>query len=263
MAHLRAIVRILSLLVFTAGTYAAIRGGIALRRLSGDARLRYFVVRYQRWCRGVAGLMGMRLRVAGPTPPSPYLLVCNHVSYTDIIALGAIIAPVFVAKSEIARWPALGFLVREAGTIFIDRQRVKHIPSVIEDVERRCTSGFGVALFPEGTTGDGLEVGRFRPSLLEVAVRSGRGVRPAALAYATPPGWPDAATAVAWVGTATLLPHLYRLLCLPWFEVVVKFSDRELEGDDRKQLAETSHAEVARLLGSARERGAFEGEPDA
>ena len=260
MTHLRAIVRILSLLVLTVASYAAIRGGIVLRRLEGDARLRYFIERYQRWCRRVSRLMGMRIRRVGPVPEAPYLLVSNHVSYTDILALGVLVAPVFVAKAEIARWPFLGVLVRDAGAVFIDRVRVKHIPSVIEEVERRFESGFGMALFPEGTTSDGRQVAAFRPSLLEVAVRSGRGVTPAALLYRTPPGCRPAGEAVAWVGTATLVPHLYGLLRLPWFEVLVTFSGKELRGEDRKHLAETARVEVARLLEAGRSAAGTGGE---
>jgi 1-acyl-sn-glycerol-3-phosphate acyltransferase len=263
MSHLRAVARIVALLVFTIAVYGAIRAGILAHRLRGDARLHYFVERYQRWCRGVAKLMGMRIRSHGALPRAPYLLVTNHVSYTDIIALGALIAPVFVAKSEIAGWPLLGLLVRDAGTVFVDRDRIRRLPLVIGDVERRCGSGFGIAFFPEGTTGEGREVARFMPSLLEVAVRSRRGVTPAALFYRTPPGAPPAREAVAWTGTATLVPHLYRLLRLPRFDVLVDFSDRELLEDDRKRLAEMSRQEVARLLEDAAARSPSEGDPGA
>ena len=248
MSHLRAVTRILSLLVYTAASYASIRAGILRRGLRGSDRLRYFCARYQGWCQGVARIMGMRIRATGRVPDPPYLLVTNHVSYTDIIALGATAAPIFVAKSEIARWPALGFLVREAGTVFLDRERIRHLPQVIEQVEQLCSSGLGLALFPEATTGDGRTVQRFRPSLLEVAVRSGRGVRPAALVYRTAPGCPPASERIAWVGTATLIGHIYPLLRLPWFEVDLVFGDREIHGDQRKQLAEILQAEVARLL---------------
>jgi 1-acyl-sn-glycerol-3-phosphate acyltransferase len=248
MSHLRSIARILSLLVYTAASYASIRAGILRRGLTGSERLRYFCSRYQGWCQGVARLMGMNIRIVGRVPAAPYLLVTNHVSYTDIIALGATAAPVFVAKSEIARWPALGFLVREAGTVFLDRERIRHLPRVIEQVEQLCSSGLGLALFPEGTTGDGRTVQRFRPPLLEVAARSGRGVWPAALIYRTPQGCPPAAERVAWVGTATLLGHIYPLLRLPCFQVELVFGEREIHGDERKQLAETLQGEVSRLL---------------
>jgi 1-acyl-sn-glycerol-3-phosphate acyltransferase len=256
MSHLRAVTRIISLLLYTAASYASIRAGIVRHRLTGSDRLRYFCSRYQGWCRGVARIMGMRVRIVGRVPAAPYLLVTNHVSYTDIIALGATAAPIFVAKSEIARWPALGFLVREAGTVFLDRERIRHLPRVIEQVEQLCSSGLGLALFPEGTTGDGRSVQRFRPSLLEVAARSGLGVTPAALVYRTAPGCRPASERIAWVGSATLIGHIYPLLRLPWFEAQLVFGDRQVQGEDRKQLAETLQAEVARLLTEGSEPGA-------
>lgn len=254
MSHIRAVARIVALLVYTAASYASIRAGIARGRLDGDQRRRYFCRRYQEWCRGVARLMGMRIRVQGSVPRAPFLLVSNHVSYTDIIALGATAAPIFVAKSEIARWPGLGFLVREAGTVFLDRERIRQLPQVIRDVERLYAAGLGLALFPEGTTSDGTGVLAFRPSLLEVAVRTGRGARPAALAYRTPEGCPPASRRVAWIGTATLLGHVYPLLGLPWFEVVVVFGEEEVMREHRKPLAEQLQADVGRLLEQGLER---------
>src|SRR5688572_8147821 len=49
---------------------------------------------------------GLRLHIEGPRPQGPsYLLLSNHISYWDILALGSLFPLAFVAKDTIARWP--------------------------------------------------------------------------------------------------------------------------------------------------------------
>jgi Acyltransferase len=49
------------------------------------------------------------------------LTVSNHLTYLDILVYGAVRPLVFVAKSEVRRWPLLGTLASLGGTIFVDR----------------------------------------------------------------------------------------------------------------------------------------------
>lgn len=180
----------------------------------------------------------------GHAPRAPFLLVCNHLGYVDIPVLAACIDVWFIAKLEIRAWPLVGALCRSVGTIFIDRgltRDVLRVNRLIEDVLRR---GYGVVLFPEGTSTQGFKVGRFRTSLLDHPVRSGLPVHAAALTYHTPPGEPPANLSVCWWGDAPLFAHVQRLLELTRFDAVVRFSPNAVSGDDRKELAARLRQEV-------------------
>src|SRR5438874_3972283 len=73
------------------------------------------------WCRFACRVLGIHVRLCGSMPRSG-LLVCNHLSYLDILVLSSITPCVFVAKANVAAWPLFGWLTRAAGTIFADRQ---------------------------------------------------------------------------------------------------------------------------------------------
>lgn len=243
---LRASLRLAAMLAVTAVLYPAIvlvRPFLSRRR--GDAWANRV---FRRWAAVLAWLLGMRLEVRGEAPRPPFLLVCNHLSYVDVLLLGAAAGGVFVAKREIASWPLVGSLCRAANTVFIDRGAKRDLVRVARLIDGALEAGRGVVLFPEGTTGDGAALLPFRSSLLEVAVREGLQVHCAGIAYRVPDGGPAARRAVCWHGGVPFLPHALRLLALPGFEARVRFSPRTLEGDDRKRLARRLRDETARQL---------------
>src|SRR5690349_20513669 len=61
------------------------------------------------WCRFACRILGVSLASRGPIPRAG-LLVCNHLSYLDVIALSALAPCVFVAKREVRKWPLFGWL---------------------------------------------------------------------------------------------------------------------------------------------------------
>src|SRR6266436_8923480 len=75
-----------------------------------------------RWCRFACRVLGICVTTHGAMPRSG-LLVCNHLSYLDIIVLSSIRPCIFVAKRDVAGWPLFGWLAHAAGTIFVDRRR--------------------------------------------------------------------------------------------------------------------------------------------
>jgi len=140
----------------------------------------------------------------------------NHISYLDIIVLGAAFDCFFVAKSDVASWPVFGFLSKIGGTIFISRQRTQiknQIPLLKKHIERRKS----LFLFPEGTTSNGRRVLPFKSSLLNVLplLHKKPVIQPISLAYTHINGrhmatQEDYDTA-AWYGDMTLAPHLWNV----------------------------------------------------
>ncbi len=82
----------------------------------------------------------------------PHVLVSNHVSYLDIPILLSRQPALFVAKSEIAEWPLIGFIANRAGMIFVNRKSLKSRARALHEIQNRLRLGLSVVVFPEGTT---------------------------------------------------------------------------------------------------------------
>ena len=162
------------------------------------------------WAAGVLRAMGVGLRIAGTPRPGASLLLANHVSWLDIAALHAAVPHArFVAKADVLRWPLLGWLIRGAGTLFIERERKRDALRVVHAVAEALRAGQTVAVFPEGTTGEGAELLPFHANLLQAAIATATPIQPVVLRFADPAH--HFSPAVAYVGDTTLLQSLWRV----------------------------------------------------
>ncbi|MET0269158.1 MAG: lysophospholipid acyltransferase family protein [Sphingomonas sp.] len=143
-----------------------------------------------------ARAFGLRVRVEGVPLDANVLYLANHVSWLDILALGGATGAAFVSKDDVARWPVVGWLARQAGTIFIQRQSRAEVRGQADALASALASGRPAALFPEGTTGDGSALLPFRASLIAAldAAPPGIRVQPVAIDYG------PAAREIAWTG---------------------------------------------------------------
>src|SRR5215467_8487969 len=120
--------------------------------------------------RFVCRLLGIRVRRIGmPISARPLLIVANHSSWLDISVITAQAPVVFVAKSEIARWPFFGLLAKLQRTVFVERDRRQKTGEVNAEITQRLAEGDPVLLFGEGTAGDGNRVLPFRTALIGAA----------------------------------------------------------------------------------------------
>lgn len=121
------------------------------------------------WSRQALGLLNVRLTVTGALPAgdAPTLLVSNHVSWLDICVLDSVVPVRFVAKSDVRRWPLIGFLAARAGTIFIERRNPLDTMRTNGAIADALACGAHVAIFPEGTSTDGTEIKPFHSSLFQ------------------------------------------------------------------------------------------------
>jgi 1-acyl-sn-glycerol-3-phosphate acyltransferase len=202
----------------------------------------------QRHARQVSRVFVARVELEGKQPAAG-LLVCNHISYVDILVLAAMAPAVFVAKSEVARWPVFGWFAQFCGTIFVRRGVRADVARVGAEIRDRLHRGFLVVVFPEGTSSNGNEVLPFRSSLLEPVVEVEREVIAGHLGYERPgcEGDPE----VGYWGDMTLVPHMTNLLARPRVLARVSFGAPLELPDCRKELARHLHAEVRRLKAPA------------
>ena len=197
------------------------------------------------WTKSFVRISQMKLEIIGTPPKPPFFLVTNHLSYTDIAALRAVVPAVFVAKAEVAAWPVAGRICRDMGTIFIDRGNRRDIPRAGDKILARLSDGEGVIVFPEGTSTRGDRVLKFNSSFLEFAAQANLPVHYAAVSYRVPAGELAASTAVCWWEDISFFAHIYRLLKLSEYTCVINFGDEPVASTDRKALASDLHRLVS------------------
>jgi 1-acyl-sn-glycerol-3-phosphate acyltransferase len=237
MRYFRVIVRAPALVLTTAICYSLWAPGKFLLSPFKTAGKKWRSLVFGAWARSVAKITGMRIEVKGEPPRPPFLLVSNHLSYLDVIAFGAQLNCVFVAKSEVNRWPLIGRMARGVDTIFVERSNFQDLPRVNGLIRKRMDEGLGVVLFAEGTSAKGDKVLPFRPSLLEPAARANYPTSYASISYRTLAGEKPAHTALCWWGDMNFLPHLGELLKLSRFDASLTFGAHPIQAADRKELA--------------------------
>ncbi|MDO4906089.1 MAG: lysophospholipid acyltransferase family protein [Lautropia sp.] len=138
------------------------------------------------WSRALLRACGLRLIETGPSLAElapGRMLVANHPSWLDIFAIDALAPAAFVAKAEIRRWPLVGRLVSQAGTLYIERGKRRAVPEAIQQMRERMRAGWPVAFFPEAGTHAGPELKPFHGNLLEAAIAESADVIPIGVRY--------------------------------------------------------------------------------
>ena len=187
---------------------------------------------------------GIRLKVEGDVSRlRPLMLVANHTSYLDIFILGSLLPLSFTPKIEIRSWPIIGFFCVLADCVFIERKPAD-MQRAQAAMQKRLNKDKVLGLFPEGTTGDGFHIKPFKSGFLNLAENFALPLQPVCLAYTHIGNTPlNAQTRelVAWIGEASLVSHLWRLLSFRRVCVTAHIYEVESMSDhkDRKELAKT------------------------
>lgn len=144
----------------------------------------------QSFCQQMIKVFNIKVQVHGEMPNQPALWVSNHISWIDIIVLGATARVFFLAKAEIANWPVIGLLAKSAGTLFIKRGSgdSNQIKQQMTDFLKQ---DIPVLFFPEATTGDGSKIKKIYGRLLGAAINAERPVQICVLAYLNQAGQLD------------------------------------------------------------------------
>lgn len=233
MRHVRAVLRVLGMLVVTGALFPFLIAGRTVRR-----RQRVIGI----WARAMARCLSLHVTVEGTPPAGGFVLVSNHVSYLDILLYLQVVDIVFVAMSQLRKVPVIRTIVASAGTIFIDRSSKRDALRVVGEIESIVQRGGGVVLFPEATSSDGSDVLPFKPALLEAAVREGRPVHYAVIRYRQP--------GIAWWGDIPLIPQLIGLLGKPRIDATLQFCGA-VTAPDRRELARRLWLEIRQRVTAA------------
>lgn len=236
-------------LLWTTICYLGLLPGLLVTWPSHRARVRLNAAAQRTWTRGLLRVFGVSRQRTGAPPRKPFLLVSNHLTYLDVLVLGAELGAVFISKLELGGWPGLGHLARVTGTIFVDRTRPRDALRVLGEMDRAIEAGAGVVLFPEGTSSRGDRIYPLKAALLEWAARRQYPVHAATVRYSTGDPARPASDAVCWWGENTpFLDHFLGLACLPRIQAGVTYGDEAVVADQRTALAGRLHQALDRLF---------------
>lgn len=209
--------------------------------------------------------LGLRVKVEGePVGNEPVLFVANHIGWLDIVAVASRFPVSFVAKSEIARWPLVGFMARLQKTIFVNRRRRTDAGRTAREMSGRIAEGGSVLLFAEGTSDIGTHVLPFRSALMgaaSAAMAEGTGaavmIQPLAIAYTAISGLPlsrNQRWQVAWIGDMGMGDNLAAILSSGRKDVTIAFGAPLAANGDRKATTKAAETEVRRMLNALNRR---------
>jgi 1-acyl-sn-glycerol-3-phosphate acyltransferase len=126
-----------------------------------------------------------RFRVTGHVPDDPrrpYVVVANHESFVDILLICHVPMEMkWMSKSEFFKIPMLGWAMRLAGDIRLDRGDKKSGARALAECRDRLDKKVSVMIFPEGTRSKTGELGEFKDGAFRVAVQSGVPILPLAV----------------------------------------------------------------------------------
>jgi 1-acyl-sn-glycerol-3-phosphate acyltransferase len=202
----------------------------------------------QQWAQGVLRIMGIGLQVHGRAHAGPVLLVANHISWLDIVVLLAARYCRFVAKSEIKAWPLVGPLATAAGTLYIERASSRDALRVVHHMAERLQAGDVLAVFPEGTTGDGVDVLPFHANLLQAAIAAQAPAQAVGLRFID--AWGQPSFAPCYTADDTFVASVWRTLCAGGLVVHVAFAAPDPpQGRNRRVWAVDLRAQVIAARG--------------
>ena len=195
-------------------------------------------LRVQSWSLGLLGCLAIKLVINGkPAVSGPMLLVSNHISWLDIASLHAARFCRFVSKADVKQWPVIGVLASGVGTLFIERQSRRDAMRVVHHMAESLRAGDVLAVFPEGTTSDGLTLLPFHANLFQAAIAADAPVQPVALQFIDQMTG-QVSQAPCYINDDTLLGSVWRTLCTPGIAVVITFGEPQAaQGRDRRAWA--------------------------
>jgi 1-acyl-sn-glycerol-3-phosphate acyltransferase len=193
-----------------------------------------------RWARVLVDRWRMTLDTDGldrvPTD-ALCVLVANHQSYLDVIALFAVlpVTPVFLAKRELERAPLFGRAMKLGGHVFVDRGKHDKAMASMEEAARQLRPGQPLAVFPEGTRAKHAGIRPFKKGAFHLAKSAHACIVPIGIAGSLE-AWPR----------SELAPLPDRTVSL---RVGAPIAVTDVDASDVEALAARARAEVAALAG--------------
>ena len=199
------------------------------------------------WAQKMLVIVGIELRVTGVAAAGPVLLVSNHISWLDIVVLHAARHCRFVSKADIKDWPLVGTLANGSGTLYIERESRRDAHRMVQRMAESLQAGDVLAVFPEGTTGDGITLKPFHANLFQAAIEANAPVQPVALKFVDAQSG-SLSFAPRYIDDDSLGTSLWNTLTAPPLRAVVSFGEAQTaQGRNRREWAQALKLEIEGL----------------
>lgn len=189
------------------------------------------------WAESVLRASGVRTQCRGldNLPPGNFVLCVNHQSNFDALVLFRHIRRHmrYVAKSQLLKVPLLGPALRRAGNIFVDRTGGPGDRDKLMDAATAVRDRVSIVFFAEGTRSDDGVLRPFKKGAAAMAIEAQVPLIPAAIA---------GTHRILEKGSVVIRPRPSALI------IGEPISTTGLTANDREELTQKAHAEVARLL---------------
>jgi 1-acyl-sn-glycerol-3-phosphate acyltransferase len=204
----------------------------------------------RRWSRKLLSLASVSVREVNVPKklPERCMLVLNHISWLDIFVIDAGFPATFIAKSEVRKWPVVGWLCTRVGTLYIERGKRAAARDARQSISAELGRGALIAVCPEGTTTFGRSLEPFHSALFQPALDAGATLQPIALRYLDAAG--RHTDAAGYVGETSLLESIWSIVSTRHMVAELQFlAPISSYGQTRRDLARKAEAAIADALG--------------
>lgn len=180
-----------------------------------------------------------------------YFMVCNHMSYMDLLFLGSGEPTVFVTSVELRDTPFLGDIASYGGAYFVERRDRSKIPGEVKDLAALMKEKFNVFVFPEATSTHGMHILPFKRAMFSAAIGAGVDVLPICLRYELIDGEPfneHNKDRICWYGSMTFFPHFAQAMSIKSLKVTVTYLDpiSVKQYPDRHMVADIAYNQITK-----------------
>lgn len=124
------------------------------------------------WQIAISGYQGIDDR-------TPFIMVCNHLSQADIPLISNLPWEMkWVAKKELFDTPVVGWMMKLAGDISVDRSAVDRKEVTFQQARYYLDRNCSVMFFPEGTRSRNGKLNRFKVGAFVLAIREQKPILP-------------------------------------------------------------------------------------
>ena len=142
-------------------------------------------------------------------------IVCNHLSYLDMIVILSKQETSFITSYEIKETPFLGQICELAGCFFTERRNKKNLLNEVAQIKSYLKLGHNITFFPEGTSTDASEVKSFKKPFFYPSFELDEKIIVLTLNYTHLNGTKFSranADKICWYGDMTFFNHFINLL---------------------------------------------------
>ena len=209
------------------------------------------------YCKLLVWGFNIKVHLQGHQPTEgSYLIICNHCSYWDVIILNSLFKNVcFITSKDMEESFFLGTITKCAISYAVERRNRSKIEQDVEAMKNILLDKINVLLFPEGRTGPGTELLRFKYPLFEAAIRANRPVLPICLNYTKIDNKPltkETNSQVCW-HRVPIVKHFFRFTKIKRLDCEVIFTNIiKTEGKNPSDLSLETREQIEKVFKPAR-----------